>query len=787
MVCATLIFQSPHWWGAAVAAGGLAVLAITWSYSRAPRGPIRWLCSALKALGFVALSLCLLEPIWLSPRARPGANLFAIVVDNSRSLQIKDRGQLHSRGEILQDLVNPQRAGWQAALEQSFDVHRYVFDRRLQSTKDFGELDFKGNGSALFSSLRMLAERLRGRPLAGVLLLTDGNATDSGNAAALGGLGPVYPVVLGNSMPARDLAIQQLHTTQTEFEDAPVSLQADVSATGCPGESIVAEVSDPSGREVASQTLRAASDSVLLAFRFQLRPEKSGTSFYRVRVRSDVHRTPDGKASEATLANNSAVAVVNRGRGPHRILYVAGRPTWEYKFLNRAIQEDDQLQLVGLIRIAKREPKFDFMGRVGENSNPLYRGFDNQSAEEVERYDQPVLVRLNTRDQFELRGGFPSTPEALYSYDALIVDHCEAGFFKAEQAALVQKFVAERGGGLLMLGGMESFREGHYERTPIGDILPVYLDSLAESNALGDLRFELTREGMLQPWARLRETEAAEQTRLQTMSPFQVLNRVRQIKPGASVLATVSDARGQTYPALVVQRFGRGRTGAVTIGDVWRWGFHDPQAHADMDKAWRQLLRWLVSDVPGRVEVTADAHAGEAGDAVKLSVRVRDRKFQPLDNATIALAVQQAVVPEGATLQTNIVHLQLEPSDAEPGLYETTYIPRESGGYLATVCATNANGVEVGRAMTGWSTDVAAEEFRSLRPNVELLNEIARKTGGEIIPANRLQHFVRQLPNRRAPVMESSAGSLWDTPEMLALAMACLVGEWGLRRWKGLA
>jgi len=75
--------------------------------------------------------------------------------------------------------------------------------------------------------------------------------------------------------------------------------------------------------------------------------------------------------------------------------------------LNRALLADPQIELVGLIRVARREPKFDFRGRVGETSNPLYRGFGDQAPEEVAQYDQPVLVRLNTRDALELQGGFP--------------------------------------------------------------------------------------------------------------------------------------------------------------------------------------------------------------------------------------------------------------------------------------------------------------------------------------------------------------------------------------------
>jgi hypothetical protein len=40
------------------------------------------------------------------------------------------------------------------------------------------------------------------------------------------------------------------------------------------------------------------------------------------------------------------------------------------------------------------------------------------------------------------------------------------------------------------------------------------------------------------------------------------------------------------------------------IGDLWRWGLREPEARQDLDKTWRQLIRWLVSDVPNRVELT---------------------------------------------------------------------------------------------------------------------------------------------------------------------------------------
>ena len=775
----------------------LAVVAsvLAWSYRAGPWTPLRGVCLALKLLGVAALALCLLEPRWLSQRARPGANLFAVVADNSAGLQIRDRGETRTRGEQLRELVDPRGTGWQTTLADNFELRRYLFDTRLQPTTDFHDLVFDGRATALGASLRTLGERFQGRPLAGVLLLTDGNATDlpNGSLPDLKGLPPIYPVVIGRREPVRDIAIQQVHATQSSFEDAPVSVQADVTSAGFRGQSLTAQLIDRGGKVVQQQSADARGDGETVVFRFQLKPEQPGLSFYQVRVgtasdlaQPNTRGVTAEKSGEATLANNVRVLSVDRGQGPFRVLYVSGRPNWEFKFLNRAIESDEQVQLVGLIRVAKREPKFDFRGRAGETSNPLFRGFGNQSAEEVQRYDQPVLVRLNTRDEVELRTGFPRTAEDLYGYHAVIVDDLESEFFAPEQAAVLQKFVSERGGGFLMLGGMESFHEGGYLRTPVGEMLPVYLDR--DENALPpptELHLQLAREGWLQTWARLRDNEADERARIDGMPSFGIINRVRALKPGASIIATVRDEQGAELPALAVQRFGRGRTAALMLGDVWRWGMKDASARVDMEKAWRQLVRWLVTDVPNRIDCTAEPIPADPNGAMLVQVRVRDEKFQPVDDAAVKIQVESVVFDGGKGAPASI-QLEAEPALGEPGLYQATYVPRQTGGYQATAHVTNGAGSDLGRGLAGWSTDLAAAEFRSLTPNVALLEDLARKTGGEVVAAADLENLARRLPHLRAPVMEAWTQPAWHTPAMLALALACLLGEWGLRRWKGL-
>ncbi len=785
-----LTLAGESWGVPALIIAGLALVILTWSYLRAGPTLLKWVCPSLKLLGILALAFCLLEPMRSSQRARPGSNLFAVVADNSQGLQVRDTGDSETRGVRLKQWLERTSGDWQESLAETFDVRRYLFDSRLQGVTDFTELDFNGRATGLGSALKTLAERMKGRPLAGVLLLTDGNATDlHGALPSLEGLPPVYPVVVGRPGALKDVALSQVAVSQSAFEDQPVSIQAEVRAPGFRGERLRVRLRDQKGAMVVEETGTAKASNESTPFTLRPKPDQNGVLFFELSAGLDGSGDEgSAKASEeATPVNNTRVVAVDRGRGPYRILYVSGRPNWEFKFLNRAVSEDTQLQMVALIRVARREPKFEFRGRSGETSNPLFRGFGDQSRDEVARYDQPVMVRLNTRDELELKDGFPILPADLFNFHAVVLDDVEAAFFTPEQAALLQRFVSERGGGLMMLGGMESFREGAYHRTPIGELLPVYLDR-AETNAPGaTVRFELAREGWLLPWARLRDEEVTERQRIEGMPAFRVHNHVSAVKPGASVVATAKDESGRDLPALVIQRFGRGRTGSLMIGDLWRWGMRDATARADLDKAWRQMMRWLVAESPPRVEMVAEPVPNDPLGSMNLTVRVRDAAFQPLDGSVVNIDVEPVVfgTAAGSTNKPAPARLRAEPSTQDAGVYVATYLPRTTGGFRATTSVTNEVGAEVGRAEAGWASDPASEEFRSLEPNVALLEHIAQKTGGSLVKPEDLKGWAGGMPLRAAPIMETWSQPVWHTAAMFGFALTCFVAEWGLRRWKG--
>jgi len=204
---------------------------------------------------------------------------------------------------------------------------------------------------------------------------------------------PVYPVLIGKDDPARDISISNVKVSQTSFEDAPVTVQADITHSGYSGQAWLPEFSKPA--LAAARTCRAGPTAPIhqlhcrlrpkkllrnnfegasegkFAFSLQVRPEKSGVLFYRLQVSAKTKwiSSPNRRVrTEATLANNIRTLVVDRGKSLSHPLCRGTTQTGNTNSCS-GLEEDEQVQLVALVRIAKREPKFAF--RKKGASNPL--------------------------------------------------------------------------------------------------------------------------------------------------------------------------------------------------------------------------------------------------------------------------------------------------------------------------------------------------------------------------------------------------------------------------------
>ena len=121
--------------------------------------------------------------------------------------------------------------------------------------------------------------------------MTDGNATDA-LAADLpwDELPPVYPVVVGDDRDLVDVSVERVSATDTNFESAPVTIRADIRASGLSGQPIEVFLYDEQGKLVESQA--AALDPAFFRSIYAFARERYDTDKATYHVSAELDRAP---------------------------------------------------------------------------------------------------------------------------------------------------------------------------------------------------------------------------------------------------------------------------------------------------------------------------------------------------------------------------------------------------------------------------------------------------------------------------------------------------------------
>ena len=190
---------------------------------------------------------------------------------------------------------------------------------------------------------------------------------------------------------------------------------------------------------------------------------------------------------EAITENNSRSVLVSPAGRKRRVLTIAGAPGFEHSFLIRALSLDPGLEIDSVVRKGKNEESAD-----------------------------TFLVQAGGGRASALLSGFPATRDVLFGYDAIVIANVEGDFFTRAQLAMASDFVAERGGGLLVLGG-RSFEQRGLIGTPLEAALPVELNDrrgavrrpATEEAPAPQNRLVLTPEGESHPVMRIGSSSEA--------------------------------------------------------------------------------------------------------------------------------------------------------------------------------------------------------------------------------------------------------------------------------------
>ena len=720
------------------------LLLVAASYLRArgtaSRGE-RALLVGLRAAALVVLVTCLARPVVAVSEAVPHRNVLAVLVDDSRSMRIADADGRPRSEWVMKQFGGPDSALWKRLAER-FDVRVYGFSRNLQRVNAGSTLAFDGSRSHLGAALGRVQEETGGTPVAGVVLVSDG-ADNSGDALVepLSTLRarrvPVYAVGLGREAIEKDVAVSRVDLPRATLLGSTVLADVLVSQRGYAGRR-VSVVAEDGGRIVATQPVTLGGDGEAVPVRMRMPMTEAGARALRFRI-----APLDG---ETITANNERPATLRVDARREKILYVEGEPRFELKFLRRAVAADTMLQVVALQRTA--ENKF---------------------------------LRLGVDDSLELVTGFPTKREELFAYRAIVLGSVEAAFFTLDQLRMLSEFVSERGGGLLVLGGRRALAEGGYAGTPVADVLPFALPPRRDDDSVfAELKVEPTPAGATHAALQLASTVDSSTARWRTLPAITTVNRLGAVKPGATVLLRGASDAGTSQPVLLYQRYGRGLVVAFPTQDSWLWQMHADIPLEDMthETLWRQLLRWIVSDVPGQLVAGTSADAVEPGEPVTVRADARDALFLPVNGARLTAVVTS---PTGA-----VSELPMAWSVDRDGEYGASFTAAEAGAYEVRVRATLGD-----REVTSDPVPVRAgpqgTEWFDAELRRPLLERVAEETGGRYYTAATASALPEDVIYTTAGTTVRKQLELWDAPIAFLLLVGLVSAEWALRRARGMA
>ena len=705
----------------------LALAGISWLLYRRRRFVPLPQMMAVWVLQVAMLALviwALQQPTLSTEQLRAGENAVAFVLDNSESMAY---GGTESR---LQQAMRSLSISLAADSALQLSVQHYELSDRARPVNSFLETEASGSETSIAASLTDVLREARFSPLAAIVLSSDGADTSGGlspaELAGIAGFGvPVHTVAVGREMLPEDI----------ELTDIMLPNKA------LPGSTITARVSIRHDAAASTRIKVYNGDDLLESLPVELRPDTSvTTTWVDIELAEAGHHhlrfSVDSIPGEQELRNNSRSTLVAVADRTYRVLYFEGEPRWEYKFMRRALSDDEDLQIASLLRVSP---------------NKFYR----------QGIDSP--------DQLE--SGFPATRDELFAYDALIIGSVEAASLSDVQQEIIHDFVSERGGSLLMLAGPNGLGNGGWGQSQIADVLPARLPpSTINTFFRKRATAVLTPHGANDQMLRLADSTDANRdawNQLPDIADYQVTGN---LKPAAVTLLNAKSDVG-LIPLLLTQQFGRGHAYILASGGTWRWQMSMPVEDQSHETFWRQLLRSLVAHAPHNVSLTASGDAASTG--VSLRAEFRDDKFRPIDDIGVTAVVTHQ---DGDSWS-----IDLAPSADEPGVFQAAVSPTASGTWYFEAVATR-NGEPIETARTSIHYEAGQAEYFNFRRDSRALQRLSEATGGRFLELDELDALPDLLRYSSSGITETDYRPIWDAPAVFLLLLLLKGGEWLLRR-----
>ncbi len=505
-------------WPWLVAAGALALGLLALVFLRRARGGV-W-----RLIAFVALLAALANPSAVREERKYLNEVAVVVVDGSESQN-----------------VPPRRQQTAAAL---IEVEKRIkaipgLELRVIHAGNEPASEASNGGTRLFAALAKGISDLPASRIAGAIFISDGQVHDvPGNIDGLGFHAPVHLLLTGLPDEAdRRLVVVAAPSFGIVDKEASFKLRIEDGAAQ-PGSLTRLNIMKD-GKELPPADIPIGQD---VPFNFTI--DHGGQNIFEFSV--------DPGSKELSLANNSAVAMVNGVRDRLKVLLISGEPHAGERAWRALLKSDPSVDLVHFTILRPPEK---------QDGTPI---------------NELSLIAFPVRELFELR---------LKDFDLVIFDrYRREGVLPRAYFDNIANYV-EQGGALLDSAGPAFSTTYSLYRSPLGRVLP--------AEPTGDVleqpfRPELTGLGRRHPvtaglpgaggagrapsWGRwFRQIDAIPRQGVVTMSGI-----------------------GER-PLLVLNRVGKGRTAEILSDEIWLWsrGYEGGGPQAEL---LRRVAHWLMKE-----------------------------------------------------------------------------------------------------------------------------------------------------------------------------------------------
>jgi uncharacterized membrane protein len=746
---------------------GLVLVALTvWTYRGVRAASYRrvLVLIGIRVAALVVACLAILRPsLAFQDELHPPSTLL-IAADSSESMTIQDQYNNQSRWDYLRRLLHDAGPYFQQLQDQhNIRVVPYRFAGDVADFDPEGKAD--GKRTDFGEMLHSIYERHSSeRHLRGLLVLSDG--ADNGmryQALSLAAKWRMLPC------PIHTFAFGQT-TTRPKLRDiAFTAINPEPSPVAIKGKLMVKGTVDAPGFENTTAHVRLFVNDVEMPGARDFRLNKMTGN--EVQLVCDAPETPgeikvtlriDPVNGEMTQLNNEISTFVTVTKEGISVLYVEGKyRAWEPKFIRYALSQNRNIRLFEADRLSDEPPP------PGEYD--LFQ-FERQ------HYDVIILGDISAR---RLSAGNPRVLSAIYQQ------------------------VNDKGTGLMMLGGYESFGNSDWAGTDIAKLLPVELDTTGQIDT--PVQMVPNFQGKRHYVMRLADNEADNAALWSRLPKLDGMTRLGKVKPGAIVLARSAEGeRGD--PVLVGQMsFGNGRTLAFAGDTTWKWWRSEEGVRAHT-RFWQQIVLWLAKrdEGDGNLVVLPETRRLPVGGKLGFGVRLRGKG--------------------GVEIVEPDAHFEVTVIDPQNN---QTKVPtaREHGAERGTFWKTDLPGEYVVVAR-GWGKDADGKPLDGLAPakarfvvyqdnaemsrqaaDHEFLTKLAHAGGGKFHQAEEFRQFLKDLETQ--PLAQGKPKArLWPdwrrNPPSRAVAdqavtlvssgiLACFMLfvslislEWFLRRYWGL-